>query len=286
MRNAALFLAFGLLFLSGCNGSSDNGHVNLDITDAPADGATSIVVEFTGVSAIPDNGPAIRYNYPQPLQLDLAQLNSGTAASLLQNLQLPAGHYRSLNLEVSATPGAHDSFLVDSTGKHALVLAGGAMTVPGGFDVQADEGTSFIIDFDLRRSVLPTGAGDFELAPRLRMLDERAAGNIVGSVPGTLAAAAGCVPVVYVFAGSAAVPHDLDANTIASTQPVTEAPVQMDTAFGAFRFTAAFLKAGTYTLAFTCDAGHDDPSKPDAITFSPVGSVIAEAGQTTLTALH
>lgn len=287
MRNTLLFLACGFLALTGCDGGSSNGRANFDITDAPADSATSIVVEFTGVTATPDTGAAVHYSFPQALQIDLAQLQDGTSASLLQNLQLPAGHYKSLTLEVSATPGAKDSFVVDATGTHGLVLAGGAMTVTGGFDVQANEGASFIIDFDMRRSVLPpSGAStDFRLAPALRMLDERAAGNIMGSVPGTLASAAGCVPVVYVFAGQAK-PHDLDSAAPAATQPVTEVPVAMDTDFGAFRFTAAYLPAGTYTLAFTCDAGHDDPSKADAVSFSPVGSVVTEAGQTTLTALH
>jgi hypothetical protein len=287
MRNTILFLACGFLALTGCDGGSSDGRANFDITDAPADGATSIVVEFTGVTATPDTGAAVHYSFPQPLQIDLLQLQDGTSASLLQNLQLPAGHYKSLTLDVSATPGAKDSFVVDASGTHGLVLPGGVMAAAGGFDVQANEGASFIIDFDMRRSVLPpSGAStDFRLAPVLRILDERAAGNIVGSVPGTLASAAGCVPVVYVFAGVAK-PHDLDSAAPASTQPVTEAPVQMDTDFGSFRFTAAYLPAGTYTLAFTCDAGNDDPAKADAVSFSSAGSVVAEAGQTTLTALH
>ena len=286
MRNTASLLALGLLALSGC-GSSSDGRVNIDITDAPADGATSIVVEFTGISAVPDTGTAIDYSFPQPLQLDLAQLHDGTSASLLQNLQLPAGHYKSLILEVSATPGAKDSSLVDASGTHGLVLAGNSMTVPGGFDIQADEGAAFIIDFDMRRSVLPPSgtSSDFRLAPVLRMLDERAAGNVAGAVSSSLASAAGCVPVVYVFAGNTA-PHDLDSTAPASTQPVTEAPVEMNTAFGTFGFTAAYLPGGTYTLAFTCDAGKDDPSKADAITFSSVGSLVVHAGQTALTALH
>jgi hypothetical protein len=62
--------------------------------------------------------------------------------------------------------------------------------------------------------------------------------------------------------------------------------VQLETDFGAYRFTAAYLPAGTYTLAFTCDAALDDPTKADNITFSSIGSVVAEAGSTTLTALH
>jgi hypothetical protein len=67
---------------------------------------------------------------------------------------------------------------------------------------------------------------------------------------------------------------------------VTEAPVQLDSDFGAYRFTAAYLPAGTYTLAFTCDAGKDDPTQADALSFSPIGSVVAVAGSTSLTALH
>jgi hypothetical protein len=288
MKHLTVILALGLLALAGCDGSTSSGHINLDLTDAPADGATSIVVEFTGVSAQPDSGAAVHYSFPQPVQLDLAELQSGVSGSLIQNLTLPAGHYKSLTLELSATPGAKDSYVVDSTGKHGLVFAGGSVSVPGGFDVQADEGSSFIIDFDMRRSVLPpAGAStDFRLDPKLRMLDARAASNVNGTVPATFAAATGCTPVVYVYAGEFASPRDLDAGAPASKQPLTEAPVKLDTAFGPYRFTAAYLPAGVYTLAFTCDAANDDPSKADAaVTFSPVGSVRTTAGGTIITTL-
>ncbi|HSN18900.1 MAG TPA: DUF4382 domain-containing protein [Gammaproteobacteria bacterium] len=288
MRYLNLCLALTLFTLAGCGGGSSEGHVNFDITDSPADSATSIVVEFTGLTAVPQTGVPVHYQFPQPLQIDLAQLQSGTSAPLLQNLQLPAGHYRSLTLELSATPGAKDSFVVDATGKHGLVFTGSSTVIPDGFDVVADEGSSFIIDFDMRKSVLPPAASssDFQLAPRLRMLDERSAGNIIGSVPANFAAAAGCVPVVYVYAGIVTRPGDLRPMADGGNQPVTEAPVKLDTAFGPYRFTAAYLPAGTYTLAFTCDAAQDDPSKTDNIVFPSMGSVVAEAGNTTLTALH
>lgn len=296
MRYRNTFLASGLLVsllaLSACDGGSSDGHINLDITDSPTDQASSVVVEFTGVRAQPTGGVVVAYDFPQPVQLDLAQLQDGVSASLIQNLQLPGGHYDWLELEVSATPGAQDSSLtLNSGGVHGLVLtvAGKAgLRIGGGFDVQANEGTSFIIDFDARRSVLPPASGstDYRLQPVLRMLDERAAGNIIGSVPGDVASVAGCVPVVYVYAGTVAKPEDLDTADPAASQPVTEAPVQLDTDFGAYRFTAAYLPAGTYTLAFTCDADKDDPTQANAITFSPIGSVVAVAGSTSLTALH
>jgi len=287
-----LALLLSLLTLYACGGGSSDGRINLDITDSPTDDASSVVVEFTGVRAQPAGGGAVvGYDFPQPVQLDLAQLQGGVSASLIQDLTLPGGHYQWLELEVSATPGAHDSSLtLNNGGVHGLVLtaAGKAGLRTGSFDVQANAGTSFIIDFDARRSVLPPAGSstDYRLQPALRMLDERAAGNIVGSAPGSLAAAAGCVPVVYVYAGVVNRPEDLDTADPASSQPVTEAPVQLETDFGAYRFTAAYLPAGTYTLAFTCDAGQDDPTKADHITFSSIGSVVSEAGATTLTALH
>lgn len=286
MKTSNSVLILGMLALAGCGGDSGSGRLNLDLTDAPADGATSIVLEFTGVSAQPDSGAAIRYRFPQPQQIDLAQLNSGVSASLLQNLALPAGHYKSLTLEVSATPGAKDSYVVDATGKHGLVLAGGSVTVPGGFDVQGGVGSTFIIDFDMRRAILPPAgvSTDYRLTSALRMLDERAASNIIGTVPAGFSAAPGCTPVVYVYAGEVA-PQDLDASAPAATQPVSETPVKLDTDFGPYRFTAAYLPAGVYTLAFTCDAANDDPSKPDAVTFAPVGSVRTIAGSTILTTL-
>jgi hypothetical protein len=286
MKRLIPVLVLSLLALSGCGGDSGSGRLNLDITDAPADGASSIVVEFTGVSAQPETGAAIRYSFRQPVQIDLAELQSGVSASLLQNLPLPAGHYKSLTLEVSATPGAKDSYVVDATGKHGLVLAGSGVTVPGGFDVQGGMGTTFIIDFDMRRAVLPPAgaSSDFRLISALRMLDERVAGNIIGTVPAGFSAASGCTPVVYVYAGEVT-PRDLDASAPVATQPVTETPVKLDTDFGPYRFTAAYLPAGVYTLAFTCDAANDDPSKPDAVTFAPVGSVLTIAGSTILTTL-
>lgn len=288
-----LALLLALLALSSCGGGSSDGRINLDITDSPTDDASSVVVEFTGIRAQPAGGGAmVSYDFRQPVQLDLAQLQNGVSASLIQNLALPSGHYQWLELEVSATPGAQDSSVtLNSGGVHGLVLTAtgsAGLRIGGGFDVQADEGSSFIIDFDARRSVLPPAPAstDYRLQPVLRMLDERAAGNIVGSVPGNLAAAAGCVPVVYVYAGTVASPADLDTADPASSQPVTEAPVKLETTFGAYRFTAAYLPAGTYTLAFTCDAGLDDPTQADNITFSPIGSAVAEAGATTLTALQ
>lgn len=287
----SLLIPLAALVLAGCNGASSDGQLDIALTDSPADQASSLVVEFKGVKFQPAGGTPLAFTFPKPQQIDLTQLQSGVTTPLLANLSLPAGRYQWLELEVSATTGARDSYLVDSTGKHGLVLTAAGLTglrINQPFEVQAGDGRTLVVDFDARKSVLPPLgiATDFRLQPVLRMTDALAAGNVIGSVPGVLAATAGCTPVVYVYAGTVTTPHDIDATAPVTTQPLSESPVKLDTAFGPYRFTAAYLPAGTYTLAFTCDAGNDDPSKPDALSFNPTGTVQVAAGQTVLTQLH
>jgi hypothetical protein len=44
-----------------------------------------------------------------------------------------------------------------------------------------------------------------------------------------------------------------------------------------YRYKAAFLEAGDYTVAFTCDAGLDDPATDDALGFSGAATVVVSA---------
>jgi len=287
-----LILSLAILPLAGCNnGGSGNGRIDIALTDTPTDLASSVVVEFTGVKFQPANGNVISYTFPAAQQIDLLQLQAGISTPLLAGFSLPAGHYQWLELEVSATPGAKDSYLVpNSGGTQGLVLTSTGQTglrSSNGFDITADEGVTQVVDFDARKSVLPpvVASTDYQLQPHIRMLDTRAGGNIIGSVPVTLATTANCVPVVYVYAGNVSTPADLDASAPAATQPVTEEPVQLNTASGEYSFTAAYLPAGAYTLAFTCDAGKDDPTKADGLSFNPVGTVKVAAGATILALL-
>jgi hypothetical protein len=93
-------------------------------------------------------------------------------------------------------------------------------------------------------------------------------------------------PAVYVFAGANANPVDLNNSAPPATQPVTESAVTLNNTTGNYDFTAAFLPAGTYTLAFTCEAAQDNPAVANTISFTSVGAAPAVAGQTILVNLH
>jgi hypothetical protein len=45
-------------------------------------------------------------------------------------------------------------------------------------------------------------------------------------------------------------------------------------------YKAAFLEAGSYTIAFTCDAAIDDPALNDALTFSGTTMTVSVTAKT------
>jgi Domain of unknown function (DUF4382) len=285
-----------LVSLAACN-SSGNGEMQLSLTDAPADNATSVVVDIISVQAIPLNGNPVSYTFSQPQQIDLLQLQEGLNTPLIGNWILPAGQYKGLVLTISADGSGTDSYIVLNDGsQHALVASPPCGTPCSGsvtlnintpFYISNSFAGDYLIDFDARKSILPPASGStaYQLSPIGRMIDVVNAGNIIGVVPNPLITSS-CTPVVYVFAGDNTTPSDLDDSAPAASQPVTESAVHYDTSTGEYNFTAAYLTQGDYTLAFTCQAAQDDPATADNIDFTFTGSLQVVAQQTVLTTLN
>lgn len=76
------------------------------------------------------------------------------------------------------------------------------------------------------------------------------------------------VNAVYVFQGHG-VPDDLDG----SGDPLLVVPVEQVPGQCGWRYAASGLAAGDYTLAFTAEAGTDDPGRDDPIGFGPTLTV-------------
>jgi hypothetical protein len=83
---------------------------------------------------------------------------------------------------------------------------------------------------------------------------------------------------VYVYEGSGVTPDDIDAD-VNTPDPVTTATVKLDN--GTYSYKAAFLEAGSYTIAFTCDAAADDLMVDDTLAFSGTTTVSVTAGMDT-----
>ncbi len=288
------------LMLAACGSSGSGtttggtGTLSLKVTDGPVYMADHVYIQFHGIEIQPDSGKRITLNYCQdpmdatktvvsdsacttpvaPRQLDLLALSGGLTNVLLDTYTLPAGHYSWIRLMVD-TGGSLDSYLVDATGDHELTIPSGAETglkLNRGFDVAAGGHADFTVDFDLPKSIHVTGTGEYMLRPTLRLVDSIETGSIVGTVSPSLITT-GCTPAVYVFTGENVTPDDIDD---IAPDPVTTAKVVMDN-MGVYRYKAAFLEPGSYTVAFTCDAAQDDPTMDDTLTFSGTANVTVSA---------
>lgn len=296
-----------VVMLSACGGSggssgstNGSGALTVRMTDGPVDTAFHVYIQLHGLEIQSASGELTTLNYCQdpsdptqtvlsttacttPVaskQLDLLALTGGLSDFLLDKFTLPAGHYVWIRLLVD-TGGSLDSYVVDATGSHELTIPSGDETglkLNRGFDVAADGDADFTLDFDLRKSLHVTGTGDYLLRPTVRMVDSIDVGRVAGTVSPSLITA-GCTPAVYVFEGSNVTPQDISGSP---SDPVSTATVKLDNGTGQYQYTAAFLEPGDYTVAFTCQAAQDDPTKNDGIAFSGTANVTVTADTVTV----
>ena len=282
------------LVLAGCGdgGSSGGtgGSLNLGVTDAPVDGVTKVVIEFSEVQVHSSTGDTLDFVLPAPQQIDLLALAGGKHALLLDHQALAAGQYEWIRLFVNEA----DSYVMTDTGaQHALHIPSNAQTglkLNRPFTLAANGVASFIVDFNLHQSLhLPQGNGQpYLLRPTLRIVDAVTTGSINGTVDANLVTAPGCADAVasngtvggsvYVYSGSDMTPVDINTNRSAG-QPASNASVTLNN--GTWEYTAAYLEPGAYTVAFTCQSSLDEPDTTDNITFQNPANVTVGGAQTT-----
>ncbi len=292
-RYSAVVLCSLAVLLSACGGggssggsTSATGTLNLAVTDAPVDMADAVWVEFSGVEINPANGGRINITYAAPKRLNLLALTGGVAEILLDGEIVPAGQINWVRLKVNATEGgdpADDSYIVIGGVPYELRIPSGSqrgLQLNRPINVPANGVATFTVDFDLRKSVHERSGNVYMLRPTLRMVDNDRDGALTGSVDTSTISAVctgGDKAAVYVFDGGGVTPDDVDGN---NPEPVSTASVDWENAD--YNYTVAYLEAGTYTAAFTCDAGDDDPTIDDAgVAFTGTTTVTIDVGQTT-----
>ncbi len=272
-----------LLGSCGGGGSASTSTLNLGLTDAPVSGVTKVWIQFTGVEVKPAGGKAIDFMFSPAKGVDLLSLQGGATATFLNDTAVPAGQYQWVRLMVDTKPGA--SYVMDSTGQHDLTIPSGAETglkLIKGFTMPAGAVASFTVDFVLSKSLIaPQGLSpDYLLKPVLRLVDNTQVGTISGTFQAsTLSAQSNCgtrPPVVYVYTGAGVQPDDIykapagttDTDPASAAEPLTTATAALNS-MSDYAYNVAFLPAGTYTVAFTCDP--DDPTvDEDTLTPDPI----------------
>jgi len=271
------------LLLAACGGSSSStdsstSTLNLGITDSPVDGAQKVWIQFTGVEVKPQGGAPIDFTFTTPKGFDLLSLSGGTTATFLNGSIVPAGAYEWVRLMIDPTPGS--SYIIDSIGtQHDLRIPSGAesgLKLIQGFTMPVGGVANFTVDFVLSRSVIapPGQSPDYMLKPVLRLVDNAQVGTISGTIQ---TAALGApqthcgtrAPVVYLFAGAGVTPDDIyvpDTAPAPAVQPLVTTTATLN-ANSLYAYVIAFVPAGSYTVAFSCDA--DDPSIDETALMPP-----------------
>src|ERR1043165_3083399 len=234
------------LGLAGCGGSggggNETGQLDLAVTDAPIDDASSVVVQFSGVAFKRAGATAERVQNlaPSPRQIDLLQYQGGRAVLLLDGVTLPAGDYEWIRLIVDNEPAVRDSYVVLTGGEECeLRVPSGAesgLKLNRGFTLPADGSVALTIDFDLRKSIhappgqqgaAEAGTQGYLMRPTLRIVDTANVCAIAGHVDSALVPDQ-CLPKVYVFSGDGVLPDDIEDADGADADPLVVASVAVE----------------------------------------------------------
>ena len=281
-KGGRLFAALAVAALAsacgGDGGSTATGRVSVSLTDMPVDHADQVVIAVSGLAFKPEgSGPEVVMDF-SPRSIDLLQYQNGQTAVLLQNTPMEAGRYQWLRLIVDTEPNVRDSYIVIDGQECELNVPSGAETglkMHRPIDVPAAGSLALTVDFDLHSSIhTPPGqasgacATGYVMRPTLRLVNDAD----VGAIDGTVSFASGavppeCKPNVYLYEGPAA-PDDSEIETAALADVDPYAVVSVDIPEGSVTGTyqAAFIPAGSYTAAFTCD---EDTEADEALAFVP-----------------
>jgi hypothetical protein len=282
----------------GGDGSPSTSRVKLSITDAPVDSADEVWIQFRAVEfkKVGEEPVVVELrdgsNNPAPRSINLLPLQGGQSAVLLDGILLEAGDYEWARLIVDNEPNIRDSYLMVEGKECELRIPSGdesGLKMQGGFSLPADGSVAFTVDFDLRKSLrappgqkgmTPDCTQAYLMKPVLRMVRDSQVGGLSGTVSSELFGVdpAVCSRMVYIYADAAdaeagsTTPFDYD-----GTDPDPVQMIKADEISG--YYVAAFLPAGKYTVAFTCD--EDDLEASEELDFTATRGATVQANLVT-----
>ena len=210
---------------------------------------------------------------PDYTQVELTALAGTLSETLLSNIEMTAGEYQWIRLEV-VTEGDLDTYLVlkDGGGTHELTIPSTTgLKLNRGFTLPANGSASFTLDVNLQKSLVEDASG-YKLKPVIRMVDNVEVGHIEGEIGGTTLSDNNCTDAyVYLFKGLNTPPTDINGDT--GPDMVTD----MDDSNNQYAF--GFVVAGDYTVSLICDVV-DNIDFDDSLVFLASRNVTVVASET------
>lgn len=292
-----LFLLAVALLLASCGGQIGprTGDLSLSITDAPVQyaGAVVIYVEKAIIKSAEDGRVEVDVTDPVTQtpgrSIDLLKLTGDRTIELLTDT-FTEGTVNWIRLMVDFDP--EKTYIQINGIRYPLRCTScekNGLKVNTTFEILPDMTNAYTLDFDLQKSITDPQSGvDYILRPTIRVVRSEQAGSIQGHVDASLISslggAEGCS--VYVYDGNDAQTDDIyipggEPVPADHNNPVTAATVELNSQDELYAYHAAFLPAGNYTIALTCDVELDDPMTEDELTFYGAVNKMVYSGQTT-----
>ena len=280
MKLKILAIALLTIFITACSSDSndtgnDTGTVSVGITDAPVANASEVHLAISGITFKGPDGQvfhSLTTDTEDYTQIELTELAGIASETLLSNVEMTAGEYQWIRLEV-VTEGDMDTYLVlDDASTHELTIPSTTgLKLNRGFTLPANGSASFTLDVDLQKSLVEDASG-YKLKPVIRMVDNVEVGHITGTIDGTFLSGNSCTDAsVYLFSGLDTIPTDINGDT--GPDIVTN----MDVSNNQYAF--GFVVAGNYTVSLVCDVV-DDPEAEDTLNFLASRNVTVTASET------
>jgi hypothetical protein len=267
----------GVTVTTSSGDSPSGSNFSLRVTDAPIDNLVKVVIQFTAIEMKLESGEWFKYTLPAPQPIDLLSLQGLTTADLLINMPIKPGDYKQLRFIVDNAPMAN----------HVEKVGGGVenLDIPNGstvglkvrqkFTIPNNRQMNFTVDFDLRKSVKRNRSnGRYRLKPKMRFAVDTDVGLIRGAVAPILLIDPSCSDVdvdthnaVYVYNGHNLIPDDINELSLLNVEPTTTTTINYNPVNGLYLYEAAFLPAGDYTVAFTCNSNLEDLEADDDLKF-------------------
>lgn len=295
MHFKTTILSTVVMALVGCNGSDSapkTTKVSFQVSDAPVEDASEVMVAFDAIELIHQNGTRYFLDVVDTdqsntyQQVDLLSYQGTDARMILSDEEIEVGRYKELIVHTKS--GAAYNW-VTANGQHNLKVPSNKLRL-GSFETTEQAVQAFTIEFDLRRALVMRGNtssnNGYNLKPHgVTIVDNSSAASLKGQVdPSLFTAGEGCDleggNIVYLYQGHGYQTEQLidsidvnDEDYVDGGQlpeeyvsPFAAASVA-DT--GAYEF--GYLPPGDYTVAFTCNGYDDDPVNydPDIVISNP-----------------
>jgi uncharacterized protein DUF4382/carboxypeptidase family protein len=304
-----LGLCIPFLLMTGCGGGGGSGQIKLSLTDSATDQYNAVYVTIDSIevhaSNMSDDSWVTLDNLTLPRTINLLDLMNGVREEL-GIASLSSGHFTQMRLIIGKTPDsginilsqAHPfaNYVIDINNVvHELKVPSGFQTgikIVGGFDVNDNETTELILDFDASASVVVAGkSGQYILKPTIKILETTDFAIVSGTVTSGVAVVPGAMVSAQIFDPAAADPKDqvvIEAATVTDlngnyklfVRPGTynfvvykngfSPVVQQLTLTAGMTFTANFDLTSTTTGTVTeqVSIAASDPNNPSFVTTS------------------